>query len=72
MQAAVGLAQLKKLPKFIDIRKQNWKTLYAGLKSFEEFFILPQATAQSDPSWFGFLMTVRPEAPFSRNEIIRY
>jgi CDP-6-deoxy-D-xylo-4-hexulose-3-dehydrase len=72
MQAAVGLAQLEKLPDFIEIRKRNWKHLYNGLKPFEEFFCLPQATPNSDPSWFGFLMTVRPDAPFNRNELIRY
>ena len=72
MQAAVGLAQLKKLPHFIAIRKQNWQHLYDGLKPLEEFFILPQPTPHSDPSWFGFLLTVRPQAPFSRNDLIRY
>ncbi len=70
MQAAVGLAQLKKLPMFIEIRKRNWRMLYDGLKSLEEFFILPRATEYSDPSWFGFLITVMPEAPFSRKELI--
>jgi CDP-6-deoxy-D-xylo-4-hexulose-3-dehydrase len=72
MQAAVGLAQLEKLPDFIDARKRNWRQLHDGLKPFEEFFCLPQPTPNSDPSWFGFLMTVRPDAPFGRNELIRY
>jgi CDP-6-deoxy-D-xylo-4-hexulose-3-dehydrase len=72
MQAAVGVAQLEKLPSFIKIRKRNWQLLYDGLKQYEEFFILPQATPNSDPSWFGFLLTVRPEAPFSRNELIHF
>jgi CDP-6-deoxy-D-xylo-4-hexulose-3-dehydrase len=72
MQAAVGLAQLDKLPAFIAARKRNWQQLYDGLKPFEEFFCLPQPTPNSDPSWFGFLMTLRPEAPFGRNELIRY
>jgi len=72
MQAAVGVSQLKKLPEFIKVRKRNWQLLYDGLKQFEEFFILPYATEGSDPSWFGFLVTVRPEAPFTRWELVRY
>lgn len=72
LQAAVGVAQLKKLPRFIEIRKRNWQRLYEGLEPYEEFFILPRATPRSDPSWFGFLITVRPEAPFTRDELVRY
>jgi CDP-6-deoxy-D-xylo-4-hexulose-3-dehydrase len=72
MQAAVGVAQLEKLPGFIEARKRNWQFLYDGLKQHEEFFILPQATPNSDPSWFGFLLTVRPDAPFSRNELVQF
>ncbi|MCC6601565.1 MAG: lipopolysaccharide biosynthesis protein RfbH [Anaerolineae bacterium] len=72
MQAAVGVAQLEKLPIFIELRKRNWQLLYEGLKPYEEFFILPQPTPNSDPSWFGFLLSVRPEAPFSRNELVQF
>ena len=54
MQAAVGVAQLKKLPDFVSRRRHNWQLLHDGLKDFEEFLILPQATAGSEPSWFGF------------------
>src|SRR5665213_3164495 len=72
MQAAIGVAQLKKLPGFIEARKRNWKTLRAALQPFEEFLILPEPTAGSDPSWFGFAITVRPDAPFSRAEITRH
>ena len=72
MQAAVGVAQLDKLTDFIAARKRNWQLLYDGLKEHEEFFILPQATPNSDPSWFGFLLTVRPNAPFSRNELVQF
>ncbi|MBZ0304170.1 MAG: lipopolysaccharide biosynthesis protein RfbH [Anaerolineae bacterium] len=72
MQAAVGVAQLKKLPRFIELRKRNWKLLYEGLKRYEDVLILPQATPHSDPSWFGFLITVRPDAPFSRKELVQY
>ena len=72
MQAAIGVAQLDKLPSFIAARKKNWQLLYDGLKQYEEYFILPEATPNSDPSWFGFLLTVRPDAPFSRNELIQF
>jgi CDP-6-deoxy-D-xylo-4-hexulose-3-dehydrase len=71
MQAAVGVSQLRKLPGFIEARKRNWKRLRAGLEPFAESFILPEPTPGSDPSWFGFLVTIRPDAPFSRNELIR-
>ena len=71
MQAAVGVAQLEKLPSFNAARKRNWRFLYQGLKRFEEFLILPRPTPGSDPSWFGFLITVRPEAPFIRNDLVR-
>ena len=72
MQAAVGVAQLQKLPQFTEARKRNWRILHEGLRSYEEFLLLPEATPGSDPSWFGFLITVRPSAPFSRRELIHY
>jgi CDP-6-deoxy-D-xylo-4-hexulose-3-dehydrase len=72
MQAAIGLAQLRKLPGFIEARRRNFQTLYSGLKPLEEFFILPEATPGSDPSWFGFPLSVRPGAPFSRAEVVRF
>ena len=72
MQAAVGVAQLRKLPAFIEARRRNFATLYEELRDLEEFFVLPQATPESDPSWFGFLLAVRPEAPFTRDQIVRY
>ncbi len=71
MQAAVGLAQLKKLPAFIAARKRNFAALRSGLADLEEFFILPEATANSDPSWFGFPLMVRSDAPFTREQVIR-
>lgn len=71
MQAAVGVAQLQKLPDFIATRRRNWQYLYDGLKPLEEFFLLPQATPDSEPAWFGFLLTVRPGAPFERQHLIR-
>jgi CDP-6-deoxy-D-xylo-4-hexulose-3-dehydrase len=72
MQAAIGVAQLKKLPYFIELRKRNWQLLYKELKQFDEFIILPRATQCSDPSWFGFAITVRHEAPFKRDDLISY
>jgi len=72
LQAAVGVAQLKKLPKFIETRKQNFATLKQGLTDLTETFLLPEATPHSDPAWFGFPILLRPEAPFSREELIRY
>ncbi len=72
MQAAVGLAQLKKLPTFIAARKKNFAALRAGLADLQEFFVLPEATANSDPSWFGFLLMVRGNAPFTRDQVIRF
>jgi len=71
MQAAVGVAQLKKLPRFIEARKRNWKQLRRGLAPLEEFLILPEPTPESDPSWFGFLITVRPGAPFTRDQLVQ-
>jgi CDP-6-deoxy-D-xylo-4-hexulose-3-dehydrase len=72
MQAAVGLAQLDHLEDFIAARRQNFAILKQGLRELEEFFILPEATPNSEPSWFGFLLTVRPSAPFRRDDIVRH
>ena len=72
MQAAVGVAQMKKLPGFIEARRANFSYLYAGLQDLQEFFILPEATPNSQPSWFGFPIAVRPEAPFTRNQVVRF
>jgi len=71
MQAAVGCAQLQKLPAFIAARKRHWTQLRQGLEELEEFFVLPEATAQSDPSWFGFLLTVRDNAGFGRDDLVQ-
>lgn len=72
MQAAVGVAQLRKLPSFIETRNRNFQSLYEGLQDLEEFFILPQATPRSAPSWFGFPLAVRPQAPFTRDKVVRH
>jgi CDP-6-deoxy-D-xylo-4-hexulose-3-dehydrase len=72
MQAAVGVEQLKKLPGFIDKRKDNFNVLYQELKKYEDYFILPHATPYSEPSWFGFPLLVRSDALFSRESIVTY
>lgn len=70
MQAAIGCAQLEKVPGFTKARKRNWRLLRDGLAGLEEHFILPEATADSDPSWFGFLLTVREGAGLRRDQIV--
>ncbi|MFH0738942.1 MAG: lipopolysaccharide biosynthesis protein RfbH [Candidatus Omnitrophota bacterium] len=72
MQAAVGVAQLEKLPKFIEARKKNFEFLYRVFKVYEKYFILPQTESHSEPSWFGFPVLVRDNAPFSRADIVSY
>lgn len=72
MQAAIGLAQFHKLEGFIAHRKANFQKILALLRPYEDRLILPQATPNSDPSWFGFVITVRENAGFSRNELTRF
>jgi CDP-6-deoxy-D-xylo-4-hexulose-3-dehydrase len=71
MQAAVGLSQLEKLPKFIRQRQENFAFLRESLKPLEEYLVFPEATPQSEPSWFGFPITVRESSPVSRNNIVQ-
>jgi len=70
MQAAIGVAQLHKIEEFVAARKRNHAALMVGLKKHERHLILHTAPAKSDPSWFGFVITVRPEAPFTRAELV--
>ncbi len=72
MQAAVGVAQLGKLDAFVAARRDNFARLYEGLSDLQEFFLLPEATPGSEPSWFGFPLIVREEAPFSRAELVNW
>jgi CDP-6-deoxy-D-xylo-4-hexulose-3-dehydrase len=72
MQAACGVAQLERLPGFIEKRKSNFSFLKQGLKSCEEFLILPEATPGSDPSWFGFPVTLREECDTERVHLLEY
>ena len=72
MQAAIGCAQLEKLPGFIEARKKNWKLLREGLAGLEDKYILPEATEHSDPSWFGFLLTVREGSGLTRDRVVSH
>ncbi|MCS3801734.1 lipopolysaccharide biosynthesis protein RfbH [Niastella sp. OAS944] len=72
MQAAIGVSQLKKVDHFIARRRENFEMLRNKLKPFEEHFILPEATPNSDPSWFGFLITIRDGAKINRNELVQH
>ena len=72
MQAALGVAQMDKLEDFVQKRKDNFKYLYGGLKKYEEYFILPKWSDKAEPSWFGFLLTVKEEVGFSRDEFIKF
>ena len=72
MQAAIGCEQLKKFPAFIERRRHNWSYLREALSSLEDRLILPEPAANSIPSWFGFLLTVRPESGLERNDVTRY
>jgi CDP-6-deoxy-D-xylo-4-hexulose-3-dehydrase len=72
MQAACGLAQLQALPDFIATRKKNFNTLYQRLKHHQDFFILPEASKGSDPSWFGFPLTIRDSSIINRLDLLIY
>lgn len=72
MQAAVGLAQLEKLPLFTKIRKRNFQILYNHLKKYENFLILPKIEENSDPSWFGFMIILKDNTPFTRLELVNF
>jgi len=71
MQAALGVSQIEKLPQFIEKRKENFAYLKNALKPLEEFLLLPVATENSDPSWFGFPIGVKTSAPFTRDQLTR-
>ena len=71
-QAAIGIAQLKKLPSFIKTRKRNFDLLYNGLKDLEEHLQLPLSNENSEPSWFGFLITVKKDEKFDKNGLVKF
>ena len=72
MQAAIGVAQLGKLKRFINARQNNFNFLYKYLKEYQDYFVLPKATKGSRPSWFGFPVSVKKAAPFNRKDIVKY
>lgn len=72
MQAAIGLSQLKKADLFVERRRDNYTLLYNKLKPFEEHFILPEPTPESNPSWFGFMITLREGSKINRNDLVRF
>ena len=72
MQAAIGAAQMDKLDMFTTRRKENFGLITQGLQGLDDFFILPQATEHSDPSWFAYILTLRKDAPFNRVELAQY
>jgi len=72
VQCAMGLEQLKKLPEIHKLRRRNYQLLFNIYEHYEEFFHLPRAQINSDPSWFAFPLTIRKSAPFSRTELVEY
>lgn len=72
MQAAVGLAQMQKVNGFIETRRANFAYLHENLQDLQEILILPEATPNSEPSWFGFPIAVRADAPFTRNQLVQF
>jgi CDP-4-dehydro-6-deoxyglucose reductase, E1 len=72
MQAAIGTAQLEKLPDFIEKRKENFSYLYHGLIDLDKYFIFPRALPRSDPCWFGFMLTLKDGLAFGRNDLTGY
>ena len=72
MQAAIGVEQLNKLPTFVERRKENFARLFDALKRYSHYVILPKATSRADPSWFGFALLVRDDAPFNRSDLVEH
>ncbi len=72
IQAAIGCAQLRKLSGFVDARKRNFQRLHRALEPYQDRLILPHATEHSDPSWFGFVITVREDAGFTRADLVKH
>jgi CDP-4-dehydro-6-deoxyglucose reductase, E1 len=72
MQAAIGVSQLKKIDSFVELRRQNHAAITERLSIFNDHFILPEATPKSNPSWFGYLITIKEESKLNRNELVKY
>jgi CDP-6-deoxy-D-xylo-4-hexulose-3-dehydrase len=71
IQAAIGLSQLDRLHTFVEIRRRNWAYLSNALLGLEEYLILPKATYNSEPSWFGFALTLKSSSPKTRNKVVQ-
>lgn len=71
-QAAIGVAQLKKLPSFVKKRKENFRKLYRFFKKYDKYLILPKWEKEADPCWFGFMVIIKDGAPFSRSDMVQY
>ena len=72
LQGAIGLQQLKKLPQLDSARRKNFKRLHDIFSKYEQYFHLPEATEKSDPCWFGFLLTLKDGAPFSKSKFVQH
>jgi CDP-6-deoxy-D-xylo-4-hexulose-3-dehydrase len=72
MQAALGISQLNKLSSFVEKRRKNHSYLYGKMKNLEEYFILPESTENANPSWFGFLLTIRENSKINRNHLVEF
>lgn len=72
LQASIGVEQLKKFPSFIERRRHNWERLHKALEKVQDKIILPEPVENSKPSWFGFLISVRPETGLKRNDVTKY
>lgn len=72
LQAAIGKEQIKKIPSFVEKRRENWAYLYNGLEDLSEYFILPEATYRSNPSWFGFVLTIRNPEQINCSDLTRW
>ena len=72
LQAALGVSQIKKLPKFVETRRDNWKFYREHLNEFNEHLIMPEPTAYSKPSWFGFTISIKEKSPFTRTDLISF
>ena len=72
MQAAIGCEQLKKFSSFVEHRRHNWERLHKALEKMQDKLILPEPAGNSRPSWFGFVISVRPETGLERNKVTRY
>src|SRR5690606_13615956 len=72
LQAAVGLAQLRRLPSFVARRRENFAGLLATLAPFEDVLVLPRSGPRAAPCWYAFPITMRPDAPFTKNDFVAF